>query len=116
MPVQYGITLDRKVTVEDFILEVAKMHRKSADNLVLYSIFNNEILNKMEPRSWQEVAHHLNFNVKLVFYEVDYSLEPTYSSYQRRDLSNRSVKLELRQRIYSSKTDDYNITYLPFIL
>ena len=42
--------------------------------------------------------------------------EPTYYNYQKRDLSDRSVKLELRQRIYSDKTNDFKITYMPFIV
>jgi hypothetical protein len=41
---------------------------------------------------------------------------PTYENYQKRALSERSVKIELRQRIYSLKTHDYRITYLPFVV
>ena len=49
-------------------------------------------------------------------YEVEHMHDPTYYNYQKRDLRNKSVKLELRQRIYSSKTYDYKIVYLPFII
>ena len=114
---RFGITLDRKVNVEDFLGAVAKTQGKSLENIVLFTVFNNEFLNRLEPRSWQqEIAHHLNFSVKLVCYEVQHMNEPTYHNYQKRDLAQRSVKLELRQRIYSPKTNDYRITYMPFLL
>lgn len=31
-------------------------------------------------------------------------------------LGDKSVKIELRQRIYSSKTSDYKIVHLPYLL
>ena len=47
VPTQYGITLDRKITVEDFISAVSRAHRKPMDKLVLFTVFNNELLNKL---------------------------------------------------------------------
>lgn len=69
MPVRYGITLDRKATVEDLINAISKNHRRPQDKLAIYTVFNNEILAYLEPRTWYcEIAHYLSFNVKLVCY------------------------------------------------
>lgn len=41
---------------------------------------------------------------------------PTYYNYREKKLADKSVKIELRQRLYSTKTEDYKIVSLPFIL
>ena len=40
------------------------------------------------------------------------NMPPLYS----REYYQRSVKIELRQRIYSPKTNEYKLVYLPFLL
>lgn len=41
VPIRYGITLDRKVTIEDFLVKIAKVHKKDIENIALYTVFNN---------------------------------------------------------------------------
>jgi hypothetical protein len=80
-------------------------------------VFNNEILSHLESRTWQnEVSHYLSFNVKLVCFEVQHIFSPTYYHYKDNKLADKSVKIELRQRIYSEKTHDYQTVYMPYIL
>lgn len=58
----------------------------------------------------------MNFNTKLVVYEVEHRGTPTYYNYKNKDYYGRSVKLEMRQRVYSTKTNEYKLVYLPYIL
>jgi hypothetical protein len=62
------------------------------------------------------VGYYLHFNAKLVCFEVEHEDTPTFYDYQRRQLKGKSVKIELRQRIYSEKSQEYKIIYQPFIL
>lgn len=69
VPVRFGITLHRKTTIEEFLAAVCKRHGKKEDNIFLYSVFNNELLNRLDAYTFQkEIAHHLNFNTQLVLF------------------------------------------------
>ena len=74
-------------------------------------------MSKLEARCWQnEISHHLDFSVKLVCYDVEFTQSPSYHNYLSRNLADKSVKLELRQRVYEYKTREYKLVYLPFII
>lgn len=85
--------------------------------MALFTVFNNEILNRLEPYSFQkEIGHHLNFNTRLVCYELKHLCSPSYENFRKREFDECSIKIELRQRIYSEKTMDYKVIYLPYLL
>ena len=66
-PLLCGITMNRKANVEDFISGVAKQRRVRDRNLALFTVFNNEILNRLEGSCFhKEIGYYLHFNAKLV--------------------------------------------------
>jgi hypothetical protein len=86
--------MKRKATVEDFISAVAKQRRVRDRNLALYTVFNNEILNRLEGSCFhKEIGYYLHFNAKLVCFYVENEDTPTFYDYQRRQLKGKSVKI-----------------------
>lgn len=47
---------------------------------------------------------------------MENDLTPTFNDFQMKKFERKSVKLELRQRIYSDKSKEYKSVYHPFIL
>lgn len=41
---------------------------------------------------------------------------PTYYDYREHKVEDKSVKIELRQRMYSEKSHDYRTVYQPFVV
>ena len=116
-PIRYGIQLHRKVKIGDFITAVCDLHRVKPDRMTLYEIYQYEMLNPLDKVTYQkELSHHMNFNIKLVFYEIGCNPTPEYRDFRDKKVKGTSVKIELQQRVYSSKSKSYKLFYLPYLL
>ena len=93
-PVRYGIQLNRKTTIDQFTDAVCRKHKIPSEKMVLYEIYQYEILNVLDSKTYQkELAHHMNFNIKLVFYEVDHGKNVSYTQFKDKNYTNASIKL-----------------------